>query len=303
MPTKRNKAALALAGGLSALILLSCAGNATPSPTATARRPSPTPPPPPPAAQAGEIWLHPIDEMALVYIPPGPFQMGAPADDPLADPAEQPMREVYLDAYWIDQTEVTNGMYALCVLEGACQEPAADVSLTRQDYYNNFAFSEYPVVNVSWEQAQTYCQWAGRRLPTEAEWEKAARGTDGRLYPWGNTPPNCNLLNFGNPGPGQGACSEDTTEVGRHPAGASPYGALDMAGNVWEWVADWYSADAYQTGRGQNPTGPTSGTTKVLRGGAFSDGPNFVRAANRHQTRPDTFSYFVGFRCALSASP
>ncbi|MFQ5616237.1 MAG: formylglycine-generating enzyme family protein, partial [Anaerolineales bacterium] len=165
--------------------------------------------------------------------------MGA-ADDPYADESEKPQREVHVDAFWIDQTEVTNGMYAYCVFEGNCEEISIGVSLTHADYYSNLSFGEYPVVNVTWEQAQTYCQWGGRRLPTEAEWEKAARGVDGRVYPWGDQPPMCNLASFGNYAAGEATCVQDITQAGTYPEGASPYGALDMAGNVWEWVADWY---------------------------------------------------------------
>ncbi len=265
--------------------------------------PTPTPFPPPTAGQAGEIWLHPVDEMQLVFIPAGPFLRGSPVSDPESEANERPEGEVYLEAYWIDQTEVTNRMYSLCVLEGGCEPPQSESTLTRNAYYDNLDYAEYPVVNVSWAQAENYCRWAGRRLPSEAEWEKAARGPQGARYPWGDADPNCDLLNFGNPGPGQGACSSDTTRVGSFPAGASTYGALDMAGNVFEWVADWYRPDAYRLSQDSNPTGPESGETRVLRGGALNDATGAVRAANRHQTHPENISYFIGFRCAVSATP
>ena len=146
---------------------------------------------------------------------------------------EQPVHKVVLDAFWIDQTEVTNKMYALCVQTSVCTPPSSTNSSTRPSYYENPEFEDYPVIYVDWYKAKTYCEWAGRRLPTEAEWEKAARGTDGRNYPWGKDAPNKMLLNYnGNVG--------DTTEIGKYPAGASIYGALDMAGNAWEWVSSLY---------------------------------------------------------------
>ena len=143
-----------------------------------------------------------------------------------------------------------------------CKEPTIRFSATRERYYDEpqGKFDNYPVIYVNWSMAQTYCEWAGRRLPTEAEWEKAARGTDGRIYPWGNDPPNHDLVNYD-------GYFGDTLNVGRYPKGASPYGAVDMAGNVDEWVADWYSATYYQSSPASNPTGPDSGEDKVLRGG------------------------------------
>jgi formylglycine-generating enzyme required for sulfatase activity len=241
--------------------------------------------------------------MPLVFIPAGTFLRGAPAEDLDSEANERPQAEVVLDAFWIDQTEVTNRMYSLCVLEGGCQPPQSPSTLTRAVYYEDLAFAEYPVVNVNWEQAHSYCRWTGRRLPSEAEWEKAARGRGGARFPWGDGDPNCDLLNFGNPGPGRGACSSDTTTVGSFPLGASPYGALDMAGNVFEWVADWYQPNAYRASSLQNPNGPESGETRVLRGGALNDAAGAVRASNRHHTHPENISYFIGFRCAISAEP
>ena len=264
--------------------------------------PTPTPIPPPAAALVGETWLHPIDEMRLVFVPEGLFIMGARAGTPDSDETEFPQRTVLVNAFWIDQTEVTNGMYALCVLEGGCTLPALNYTLTRPEYYEDLSFAEYPVVHVTWEQANAYCTWAGRRLPTEAEWEKAARGTDGRTYPWGEDAPTCDHLRFGDPGPGLPSCENDTARTGQFEMGISPYGALDMSGNVWEWTADWYAADAYRMDTDENPKGPETGETKVLRGGAFNDGAGTVRTANRHQTAPDNPSYTIGFRCAISAS-
>ncbi len=296
---------IAFAAALAGLIFLSACSPQNPAPESTRALdlPTPTPFPPPAAEEIGETWLHPIDEMTLVYVPAGRFIMGVPPGTIDADETENPMRAVFLDAFWIDQTEVTNGMYALCVLEGGCTVPSLQNTLTRQDYYANLSYAEYPVVNVTWEQAADYCTWAGRRLPTEAEWEKAARGTDGRTFPWGEAPPTCGHLRFGDPGPGQQSCGEDTAQVGSFEIGISPYGAFDLSGNVWEWAADWYAADAYETAPDENPLGPPSGETKVLRGGAFNDGMKTVRATNRHHTAPNNPSYFIGFRCAISALP
>lgn len=298
-------ACLLAAAGVLALLLVACGpSNPAPTPgTPTPARSTPEPVQPPPADSPGEFWLHPIDEMPMVYVPAGLFILGSASAGNLSDTSESPTRTIHLDAYWIDLTEVTNGMFALCVLEGGCTPPDLGISLTRSDYYANPSYGEFPVVNITWQQAADYCAWAGRRLPTEAEWEKAARGTDGRTYPWGEEPPSCELLMFGDPGPGKDACGEDLARVGSHPLGASPYGALDMAGNAWEWVADWYSPDAYETLADSNPTGPSSGEGRVLRGGGFSDGASAVRSANRHQTAPENPSYLVSFRCALTASP
>ena len=172
---------------------------------------------------------------------------------------EKPVHIVYLDAYWIDKTEVTNAEYAKCESARVCKPPISYESLTRFSYYGTEQYANYPVVYVTWTQAKTFCLWSGARLPTEAEWEKAARGTDGRIYPWGNYYTTSALLNY-NSNVG------DTTAVGKYPSGASIYGALDMSGNVWEWVADWYDASYYASSSSTNPTGPASGGTRVLRG-------------------------------------
>ncbi len=162
------------------------------------------------------------------------------------DEDEQPVHEVTLDAFWIDRTEVTNAQFAGCVADGACQPPSETSSSTRDPYYGNDEFADYPVIYVSWNDASEFCEWAGGRLPTEAEWEYAARGPESFTYPWGNNGPSTSLLNFDtNVG--------DTSEVGSYPDGASWVGALDMAGNVWEWVNDWYDSGYYQNSPGENP--------------------------------------------------
>jgi formylglycine-generating enzyme required for sulfatase activity len=284
-----------------ALSLMACGSTSREFPTPTSLSASPTPPIPPPNPAIGDVWLSPIDEMALVFVPAGAFLLGSNAADPEGRSSEQPQLEVSLPAFWIDQTEVTNGMFSQCVGEGGCSGEVLDNTITRNNYYSDLSFGEFPVVNVNWKQATDYCVWAGRHLPTEAEWEKAARGPEGALYPWGDSDPGCDELNFANPGPGQGQCAEDTLRVGSFPDGASPYGALDMAGNVWEWVSDWYAPDVYTTLDPQAPAGPAFGETRVIRGGGYADGDRDVRAANRHHTDPTIISYFIGFRCALDA--
>jgi eukaryotic-like serine/threonine-protein kinase len=245
----------------------------------------------------GSSVVSPVDGMTLVYVPAGEFQMGSPASDGTAGADEKPIHTVYLDAYWIDQTEVTNAMYAKCVAARVCNPPRNTSTSTRSDYYGSSEFANYPVVYVYWPDAQAYCAWAGRKLPSEAEWEKAARGTDGRIYPWGDEPPNSDLLNYHwNLG--------DTTQVGSYPAGASPYGALDMAGNVWEWVYDWYGKDYYTASPHDNPGGPLSGNHHVIRGGSWSSIAWNLRSAMRYWIDPKGRTYVdYGFRCALNIAP
>jgi formylglycine-generating enzyme required for sulfatase activity/tetratricopeptide (TPR) repeat protein len=233
------------------------------------------------------------DNAWMVYVPNGEFPMGASSSDSQASDNEKPQHTVYLDSFWIDKYEVINALYKRCVDAGKCSAPSDRSSYTRSSYYGNSWFDNYPVIYVSWNDASTYCAWAGKRLPTEAEWEKAARGTDGRVYPWGNTFEGAKVNSSdSNPRPG------DTIEVGKYPNGASPYGALDMAGNVWEWVADWYGDNYYSISPRNNPKGPSSGPSRVLRGGSGYVNQSYVRASFRGINTPDYRYYSTGFRCA-----
>ena len=263
-----------------------------------------------PTPAPGSTRVRPSDGSVMVYIPAGSFSMGQTADQALAECSkffndcqlswfadEQPPHSVSLPAFWIDRTEVTNSAYAQCVSTGACLPPASASSKTRSSYYGNPQYGDYPVINVDWERARSYCEWAGGRLPTEAEWESAARGTDGRTYPWGNASPTCSLVNFGEPK----LCTGDTSQVGSYPAGASVYGLVDMAGNVSEWVHDWYGDATYSQGSQDNPAGPDAGEARVLRGGAWNLNPNFLRTTNRDHQVPAAHNDHIGFRCASPA--
>lgn len=225
----------------------------------------------------------------MVLIPAGSFWMGCNAStDTQCKDQEFPYHEVTLSAYYIDKTEVTQGQYLRCVLAGKCISPDGDCLF---DY-------EHPVICVTWQQASEYCAWAGKRLPTEAEWEKAARGTDGRIYPWGNGAPTCDLAVASynmDPGCGKGwgwnPCS-------RSPAGDSPYGLCDMAGNVMEWVFDRYKWDYYKYSPSVNPTGPSIGN-RTIRGGGWYHSWG-MRTSERNPAGLDDWGLDVGFRCARS---
>ena len=239
-----------------------------------------------PVLGVGSNWTRPAEGMSMSFIPAGEFQMGS--DD--GDGDEQPVHSVYLDAFWMDQTEVTNAMYADCVTAGACGTPGGR-------YFDAPNYADHPVTYVSWNAAETYCEWAGARLPTEAEWEKAARGgLEGANYPWGDQIPSCAV------GAENGAqyysCGGGTVSVGSF--GENGYGLYDMAGNVYEWVADWYDGEYYASSPGNNPSGPSSGNSRVLRGGSWYYNNYALRSAYRYRTDP-TYAYLnIGFRCSRS---
>jgi formylglycine-generating enzyme required for sulfatase activity len=251
------------------------------------------------------------DGSVVVYVPAGEFIMGSDENNPDARDEEKPQHEVYLDAFYIDKYEVTNAQYRKCVETGACNAPSDTT------YYDNADYAQHPVVYVSWNDADAYCRWAGKRLPTEAEWEKAALGTEELAWPWGNEWDG-SKANF---------CDKDceseyrnewvsdgyerTAPVGSYLDGASPYNALDMSGNVWEWVADWYDPDYYSQTPTRNPPGPPNSRfcptpvpdpCKVIRGGSWQNGHLDIRAAYRYASAPTHKGSAVGFRCAKDSS-
>jgi formylglycine-generating enzyme required for sulfatase activity len=223
-------------------------------------------------------------EGSMAVVPTGEFTMGSPA----GDSDEQPAHRVYVDAFSMDKYEVSVGQYA-AFLQAKGIDPPSDWKTMNQPSHQ-----KRPVANVDWADAVAYCKWVGKRLPTEAEWEKAARGTDGRLYPWGNDPPTPLHANYGKTDWNNHGV---LAPMGTLENGKSPYGIYDMAGNVWEWVSDWYDYNYYKNSPSQNPTGPSSGGTKVIRGGAWNSSPRAMRSANRSLISP-TDQGLTGFRCA-----
>ena len=229
-----------------------------------------------------------------ILIPGGSFWMGSENTDTLAGDDEMPRHQITLDGFYIYIHEVTNEMYADCVAVGACMG-IQELPGGPTRHYNDQDYAEHPVVGVNWAMANDYCTWAGGRLPTEAEWELASRGTDSLLYPWGTQAPTCDRVNmFGCIIP------PDSSAVGSFAGGNSPYQLWDMAGNVWEWVHDWYEDDYYFLSPIINPLGPYFGELKVVRGGGLHSGPGKLRTAERTGADPYMAYDDVGFRCVLA---
>jgi sulfatase modifying factor 1 len=238
-----------------------------------------------------------------VLVPAGEFEMGAEGD-PAAAADEGPKHKVYLDSFYIGKYEVTNRQYHTFVQATGRQRPEHD-----DPKYNLWrggelldGVADLPMINVTWDGAATYCKWAGGRLPTEAEWEKAARGTDGRAYPWGNEPVTGNRANFSIENVTFWEGPATLAKVDQYEFGKSPYGAYEMAGNVWEWTQDWYDETYYKSSPAKNPQGPPGGKEKVVRGGSWQSNAQTVRAANRHKHNPTDRRIYVGFRCAKEAA-
>ena len=263
-----------------ALVTISPVVTSTGSATIPAILPTVTEPPlatPTPKASVIPISIE------MIQIPAGNFAMGADNNDTNADSDEKPQHTVYLDSYKISKYEITQGQYKIFMDATGQPAPTGD-----WDPVNK---ANYPVTYVSWNDAVKFCEWVGGRLPTEAEWEKAARGTDGRKYPWGNTSPTCTKANYC-------SCGKKTKPVGSATNGASPYGVMDMAGNVWEWCSDWYS-NYYSISPVKNPQGADSGTGRVGRGGSWNYYDYGIRSSNRIYGNPSGRDYDLGFRIVM----
>jgi formylglycine-generating enzyme required for sulfatase activity len=231
------------------------------------------------------------DGAPMVLVPAGTYWMGLSEEEGLDD--EQPRHQVYLNAYYIDKYEVTTERYAKFLSFSGWEQPLHWATIKFPDH------AARPVIGVTWGDADAYCQINGRRLPTEAEWEQAARGEKERRFPWGDTRPNPSQTLFG-----------QMTQfgynllkpVGSYPTGKGPYGAFDQAGNVAEWVHDWYDGEYYRGSPDKNPLGPKQGIYKMIRGGSWSDMPVYLMSASRNsKLPPSTRNAFIGFRCAQTA--
>lgn len=293
----------------------------TPEPTITATLLPTITFTPEPTLGIGSVLVNPVDGAEMVYVPEGEFLMGSDDEDAMDN--EKPMHTVFLDGFWIYQTEVTNDQFTAFISATNHQTTAEEKGWSFMFVDNTmvevngaywmapegpgssitdrYFWEDHPVVQVSWFDALAYCQWAGGRLPTEAEWEKAARGTDARKYPWGNEPEiggasACVRANYEE-------CKTITLPVGHFSPGASPYGALDMAGNVWEWVMDWAETDYYKNSPYENPQGPESGSYRILRGGSWKSNEWRLRVTLRHGLPPDTTFPDVGIRCVHDVTP
>jgi len=241
------------------------------------------------------------DGAPLKRIPAGEFLMGTSISKRDGSRNEYPERRIFLDAFYMDSLEITNGRYLEFVKATGHRIPEhpRDKTLTLwQGATVPAAFKDHPVINVDWSDAAAYCAWAGRRLPTEAEWERAARGTTGRRFPWGDAEPTRTLANYLNQWRNGGGLEP----VGSHPQGASPEGVQDLQGNVWEWVSDWYDPHYYEKGPLRNPKGPNEGTRKVMRGSGWESEAPLLRSAHRLSSDPKNRNHSLGFRCAIDAA-
>lgn len=313
-PTATQESPLSGGGTVTATVTATMTATPSPSPTATpTSTPTPTPTPtsmptetpsptPTPTLAPGATLRRDVDGMTLHFVPGGSFLMGAPESDPEAADDEQPQHEVVLSPFWMDETEVTTAQYKQCVAEGACEAPYTRTT------YDNPTYADRPMTYISWEQAVDYCTWVGEesgweaQLPTEAQWEKAASWDPltetKRRYPWGDVFDEERVQ-----------LGVTTAAVGSYPDGASAYGILDMAGNVREWVFDWYDADTYEREpRPVDPNGPASGIYKVMRGGSYGSVANFrrqLRTTHREVGYPESTaerpakSAELGFRCVV----
>ncbi len=248
--------------------------------------------------QDSEEFLVGKDSAPMVQIPAGTFPMGVPSGDRDGGRDEYPRHEVFVDAFQIDKFEVTNGRYLEFVKSTGHRVPQNPTNPSRNLWHGDNlpeSLAERPVINVDWFDADAYCKWAGKRLPTEAEWEKAAKGTSDRRFPWGNVEPTAKHLNYNQRWIGE----KTLMPVGSYEAGKSPYGVYDMAGNVWEWVNDWYDARYYEQSPYKNPKGPNRGTKKVIRGAGWQNETPTVRIFTRVESDPMVRNESTGFRCAI----
>lgn len=241
------------------------------------------------------------DGAPMVLVPAGPFPMGVPPGDRDGGRDEYPRHEVHLDAFSIDKFEVANRRYLEFIKATGHRAPQHPKDPSRNLWQGSLmpeSVADRPVINVDWYDAGAYCRWAGKRLPTEAEWEKAARGTDDRRFPWGNVEPTHKHLNYNQRWIGE----KTLMPVGSYEAGKSPYGAYDMAGNVWEWVADWYDPLYYEKSPAQNPKGPETGTHKVIRSSGWYAETPLVRIFTRVKSDPLERNHSTGFRCTADVT-
>jgi len=237
------------------------------------------------------------DGAPMVVVPSGEFPMGVPEGDRDGGRDEYPRHQVFVDTFYMDTFEVTNGRYLEFVKATGHRVPQNPTNPTRNLWQGDAitdSLADRPVINVDWYDAEAYCKWAGKRLPTEAEWEKAAKGTSDRRFPWGNVEPTDKHLNFNQRWIGE----KTLMPVGSYEAGKSPFGVYDIVGNVWEWVNDWYDPRYYEKSPEKNPQGPDTGTMKIIRGAGWQNETPAVRIFTRVNSAPTVRNESTGFRCA-----